>query len=296
VRLRYRDPRYGAELLPRDAEGWKLAARGELRKTTGGVTVGVSPGLVTVEGRLAAMLNGPDDHRLLPPAQLEEAVVLWADTLGVDADRAEVGRADVTGELRFRDGEQGRDLLAAMRSLDLPWLKIGTEGWKRDGLETVYARAARGRSVGLRIYDKGVESEQAAPGEWLRFERQKRFRKDRARTVAEFEATPMGEWFVGRELRRLVQLDDVVVCDRGGAVSELCERVGRGELGWQRAERIAGYVTLRGAGMPERTVRRRESELRALGISLDRNQGGRSRVPVGEHVRLVVESFDRLAA
>src|SRR5262249_53804908 len=157
VRLRFRDPAYGPQLRPGGDHGWSLAARGELRKTSGGVTVGLSPGLVTVEGRLAAMIHGESDHRLLPGDELGEAVGLWADTLGL-APEAEIGRADVTGELWFDDVEDGRDLLAAARSLDLPWLKIGTEGWKRDTLQTVYARSARGRSVGLRIYDKGVET------------------------------------------------------------------------------------------------------------------------------------------
>lgn len=87
-----------------------------------------------------------------------------------------VGRADLASELRFSDGRDGVELLRAVSYVDLPWLKVGTEGGKRDSLETVSWRTVNGRSVVMRMYDKGRETGLAAPGEWIRFERQRRRR------------------------------------------------------------------------------------------------------------------------
>lgn len=58
----------------------------------------------------------------------------------------------------------GLEFLRALSYVDIPWLKVGTEGGKRDRLETVYHRNMRGRSVALRCYDKGVESDTCAAG------------------------------------------------------------------------------------------------------------------------------------
>jgi hypothetical protein len=260
------------------------------------VTVELREGVVCVEGRLAAMLHGPDDHRLLGVPSLRDAGELWADTFGAGAlGEAEVGRADVTGELRFDDPRDGSDLLAAMRSLDLPWLKIGTEGWKRDRVETVYARTAVGRSVVLRAYDKGLETGTAEAGAWLRFERQRRFPKGRARDVSGFAETPLDRWFVGRELVKLEAIDDVTVCDREGAVDELRDRARSGDVSARTAERLAGFLALRGEGMSRATEYRRHGELSTLGIALDRNVVGRATVPIGGYLSRVVESFQAAA-
>jgi hypothetical protein len=35
-------------------------------------------------------------------------------------------------ELRFTDGEEGLEFLRALSYVDIPWLKVGTEGGKRD--------------------------------------------------------------------------------------------------------------------------------------------------------------------
>jgi hypothetical protein len=42
----------------------------------------------------------------------------------------------------------------------------------------------RGRSVALRCYDKGKESETCTPGMWLRLERQRRWRKEQEHSGA----------------------------------------------------------------------------------------------------------------
>lgn len=294
VRLRFRaTPEQTWRFFDRtNHEGWVAAPRDEYRKTRDGVTVGVYPdGLTYVEGRVASLLGTPDVHDLAPADALPLAESVWRDTLALDRGTVcEVGRADVTAELRFPDPRDGHDLLAALRSVDHPWLKVGTEGFKRGEVETVYGRYARGRSVQLRVYDKGLESGDAPAGTRIRFERQRRFRKDRARTTAEFAATPLADWFVGRELRSLVEREreDVVVCNEVGALRELRALAGSGDLGWQACERLIGYVWLRGHGQSRATRYRREAELSALGIKLDRSLHESIRVPVGAYVRQLV--------
>jgi hypothetical protein len=182
--------------------------------------------------------------------------------------------------------------MAALRHVDVPWLKIGTEGWKRDQLETVYGRYVRGRSVQFRVYDAGVHHGTHGPGERVRFERQRRFRKDRARAVADFTAEGLASWFVGRELGKLIdQEGDVMVVNENGAQRELRKRAMAGELDGRTAERLAGYIALRGTGLPRATLYRRAAELRDLGMAVDRTARASKVVPVGSYVGRVVESF-----
>ena len=195
-----------------------LHARGELRRTANGLTIGAYPdGLVTIEGRLAALLYGEEDHRLLGADDFVRAPEAAADLFGLDLDAAPVGigRADLASELVFTDGREGQEFLRALSYVDLPWLKVGVEGAKRDNLQTVYHRDIRGRSVKLRCYDKGVESETCAPGTWLRLERQRRWRKEREPTVNDIVARGLAEEFAGRELRAVVAgHDEVTVVTR----------------------------------------------------------------------------------
>lgn len=296
VRLRYRATPEQTFDVFRSRPGWGSAQRGEMRRAENGVVVGVFPdGMAYVEGRLASLLGEPSDYALRPSAQLVDADELWRETLGVDVP-AEVGRADVTAELAFDDGAEGLALLAALSSTDVPWLKIGTEGRKRDELETVYARTARGRSVVFRVYDKGIEQGTHPAGERIRFERQRRYRKDRARTVAEWRAASLPGWFAGRELGKLwTRSDGFTVCDRGAAGQVLAEKARAGALTWQAAERLVGYVTLRGEGMNDRTQRRRESELRDVGIAIETRELGRRDVDVPGYLAQVVELVARAA-
>lgn len=225
VRLRFRRQE-GAYYQAR-AHHAALHARGELRRTVNGITVGAYPdGLVKVEGRLAALLYGEEDHRLLGTDDFVHAPEAAADLFGLDLGAAPVGvgRADLASELRFTHGEEGLEFLRALSFVDIPWLKVGTEGGKRDRLETVYHRNMRGRSVSLRCYDKGVESEMCAPGMWLRLERQRRWRKDQEGTVHDVIGRGLAEAFVGRELRAVVAGEDAVtVCDPPAAAHRLRE-------------------------------------------------------------------------
>ena len=132
-------------------------------------------------------------------SRLSDTSVAFA---GSGFDTVGVGRADLASELRFIDGREGHEFLRALSYVDLPWLKVGTEGGKRDRLETVYHRNVRGRSVALRCYDKGVESKTCTPGMWLRLERQRRSRKDQEGTVQDVIGRGLAEAFGGTRASR----------------------------------------------------------------------------------------------
>lgn len=293
VRLRFR--RQEGAYHQAKAHHAALHARGELRRTANGITIGAYPdGLVTVEGRLAALLYGEEDHRLLGADEFMRAPEAAADLfeLDVDAVPVGVGRADLASELRFADGEEGLEFLRALSYVDIPWLKVGTEGGKRDRLETVYHRNMRGRSVALRCYDKGKESDTCAPGTWLRLERQRRWRKDQEGTVHDVIARGLAEAFVGRELRAVVAGDDeVTVCDPPAASERLRELYAQEAITGDALHRLGAFVWFGVEGLHSRTAQRRAAELRRLGLALNPHEGGRATVPVGEYLRVFAAAW-----
>jgi hypothetical protein len=220
-----------------------------------------------------------------------------ADLVGIDqVGDVALGRGDLASELVFPDGREGLELLRAASYVDLPHLKAGTEGGKRMGLQTVAWRPVRGRSIVLRLYDKGVETGQAAPGSWLRLERQRRWRKGRERTVDDVLASGLREAFVGRELLALVSgVEDVVVCDRDGACERLRRECARGRITGAMLEKLSGYVVQDGFGLNERTSYRRAADLRSLGIALNPNEGGASVVSLGDYMRRFTEPWELAA-
>lgn len=245
------------------------AARGEFRRTAGGVTVGVWPdGRGYVEGRVAAILATdarPDDHRLASADELDEACAFAGNWLRTYRRHEwAVARADLASEAVFDNGEDGRRFLTALAELDVPWLKTGTEGGKRSGLETVYWRTAVGRSVVMRAYDKAKETGEGVPGTRVRVERQTRVRKSRQQTVAEFTGAGLRERFVGRELAWLIEQGPRTMTfgDVSDHIDEIRYRVDQGLIAGRVGERMIGYLVLRGKGLPGRTWERREAELR----------------------------------
>lgn len=291
VRYRFRDQTERYLGLQYEA-GVQHGARGEVRRTEGGVTVGAYPdGLVYVEGRLAAILNGEQDHSLRPGSELRAGAEAAAARAGVQAQaQAAVGRLDVTGELWFDEPEDGRRFLSSLAELDVPWLKTGTEGGKASGVETVYYRTARGRSVVMRAYDKGVETGQAPAGRWVRVERQRRYRKSREQDASTVASLDFAEVFAGRELARLTEHRDSLIGDVPAQVGRLRAAVDRGSIPAATAERLAGYLLLHGRGLPARTLYRREAELRAHGIDFAL-QAETLRSTARECLKLVCESF-----
>jgi hypothetical protein len=183
-----------------------------------------------------------------------------------------IGRADVAAELHYNDPAEGRAVLAAAAALDVPWWKTGTEGVRRGVPETVAWRSVNGRSVGARLYDKGVETAQAPAGMWLRWERQKRWRKSREMSPEAVASLPLERLFLGREMRGLLDAaeDDVTLCGRAGAIAAVREEHRLGRISWRTAEQLVGFLTLdyeRELCSPS-TWRRRHARLRSLGIHL----------------------------
>jgi hypothetical protein len=298
TRLRYRD----------DVDAWgalgridhREGARGERWAMREGVRIGAyRDGLAYVEGRVAAIVHGRDDHRLCSRDELETAAERGAELLAeagvlvdVDASTARVGRCDLAAELLFGDGRDGLALLRAAAHVDLPWLKAGTEGERRTGLETVYWRNVRGRSIQLRLYDKGRETGSDEPGRWLRLERQHRARKARERTVAEFAPLDHAQLFTGRELVAIAAAAEQVRVDRPRAISELRQLHDRGTIDARTLERLAGFVATEGHGLSRATRYRRWSELRSHGVELDLHDGdGAEVVPIGAYVRELGERW-----
>ena len=270
--------------------------RGELYRQEDGVRVGaLRDGTLYAEGRLAAVLHDPDDHSLLPMAALRDGAERASRRFGfpVEASRAALGRLDVAAELRFEDGTDGLAFLHALSLADVPWAKVGTEGKKRERIQTVNFRSVRGRTILMRTYDKGIESGLASPGELIRFERQRRYRKRDELSVSAALDLDVGRLFVGRELESLVHVTAEVVCDQWGAIDRLSELVRWGWIKAPRADALAGFLVRRGEGHKQSTWYSRWAALRELGIVIDPLARERSSVPVGRHLRAMV---DQLAA
>lgn len=294
VRYRFRGAARARERFAA-AGAYQEGTRGELYRQADGVRTGVTrEGVVYAEGRLAAMLHGPDDHTLLAAERLTDGAEAACEHVGIEVEgTAAIGRLDVATELRFASGRDGLAFLHALSLADVPWAKVGTEGKKRDRIETVAFRAVRGRAVLMRAYDKGVEAGTAAPGEIIRFERQRRFRKRREPAVDQAATFNLDDVFVGRELRSLVDTSAEVVCDRWGAIDRLNELAHCEVISSSKADLLAGFLARPSTGYKASTLYSRWADLRRLGIIVDPLARDRAAVPVARYLR---EMVDQLAA
>jgi hypothetical protein len=295
VRFRFRGDAHGHARFARSGAN-NEGPRGELYRQEDGVRVGAyRDGTLYVEGRLAAVLRGRDDHALLPVAALREGAEMASRRFGfpVDVSIASVGRLDVAAELRFANGADGLAFLHALSLADVPWAKVGTEGKKRERIQTVNFRSVRGRTILMRAYDKGIEAGVASPGERIRLERQRRYRKRDELAVTAATELDVPRLFIGRELEALARVTAEVVCDQWGAIDRLNELVSWGWITAPRADALAGFLARGGMGHRQSTWYSRWAALRRLGILIDPLARERSSVPVGAHLRAMV---DRLAA
>jgi hypothetical protein len=294
VRLRVRDvPIAAREALARQPHA--IGARGEVYVQRAGCRWGSFPdGMHYVEGRVAAILDGPDAHYLATAAQVVEAAELLADTVGAPVENVVTGRLDLASELRFEDPREGLALMRAIAAADVPWLKTGTEGSKRDGLETVAWRTANGRSIQLRLYDKGRESGTAPAGTLLRGERQRRMRKGRELVAIEIPNVNLRSLYVGRELAAFVAADlELTVCNSIEAV-ELVNAIARaGHVKRNAADSLMGFVAgdRRQDEYARATWYRRWAQLRQLGISIDDQAAELLRVPVSRYVGQLADAW-----
>ena len=143
----------------------------------------------------------------------------------------------------------------------------------------------------MRAYDKGIESDLAAPGELIRFERQRRYRRRDEVAVSAAHDLDVGRLFVGRELESLVRVTAEVVCDQWGAIDRLNEFVRWGWIKAAKADALAGFLVRRGEGHKQSTWYSRWAALRELGVVIDPLARERSAVPVGHHLRAMVEQL-----
>jgi hypothetical protein len=293
VRFRYRGDVHGHERFARSGPHVE-GPRGELYRQEDGVRVGAfRDGTLYAEGRLAAVLRGPGDHSLLPVDALPDGAEQARQRFGfaVDGSTAALGRLDVAAELRFDDGRDGLAFLHALSLADVPWAKVGTEGKKRERIQTVTFRSVRGRTILMRAYDKGIESGLAPAGEVIRFERQRRYRKRDELSVSSAVDLDVGRLFTGRELEALVRVTAEVVCDQWGAIDRLSELVRWGWIKAPKADALAGFLVRGGEGHKQSTWYSRWAALRDLGIVVDPLARERSSVPVGKHLRAMVEQL-----
>jgi hypothetical protein len=300
VRFRWRDTRDAADSMRR--RGFIEGARGEMwDKRPGGGRFGVyRDGTAYVECRATQLVDDEQSHALTAPGRLLLAAQVAATQLlgeGVDVGDGSprLGRCDLAGELAFSDGREGVAFLYALSQLDVPWAKVGTEGAKRDELETVYYRGTRGRSVTHRIYDKGRESGSDPAGRRIRLERQLRFRKAREQTVEAWSSRE-GELIAvdfldRRKLGKFEAIATVAIADVVDAIAVVAERCD----GLQR-ERLTGFLITRGAGLARPTWFRRHAELRALGVAIDVAAVERRDVIVGPRLRELRTAWEGLCA
>jgi hypothetical protein len=292
VRFRLRGDVDGYEGFSRAGE-FVDGARGERRRTRDGVTVGAYPdGMQYVEARLAALVNGPDDHSLMPLAALAEgsAAARSKVTAAAAAGPVEVGRIDPASDLDFDDPDEGRAFLTAMAMVDAPWLKAQATRSAQHGVETVRL-LTRGGSTAIRAYDKALESGQGEPGSRVRFERQRRYRRERAPLLGQALELDLARVFLGRELIPFVNIvDQGAYGDTRQAVDRVAALAAAGTIKRGTAEHLAGYLLL-GPGPDERTNRRRRNKLRSLGIVLAAPTWEVDAVPVGSYMRQLVDAW-----
>lgn len=184
------------------------------RRLDGLGTLGAFPAasLLFVEGRARALERSDEhDHGLGRPRALPEVQDQVTDQLFRLLGRppeavAQLRRVDLTGELEYDRGEDGRQLLAILDGLHSPLHKTSPVRERGGpGIETVYWRTPRLSRPVLRAYDKGVESGIASPGERIRIERQCRYRSGKrpalrqwlAEDLAALYTAPLRTWLDG---------------------------------------------------------------------------------------------------
>jgi len=244
--------------------------------------------LIFAEGRLGAMLSGRDGDFSLAPfsslmtaaLRLEEeiAVVLGHDReQGIGGEVFALRRLDLAAELRWEYPSDGLAGLRALGTISIPRVKVCE--WRHEGrTETVsYYTATKHKKLLMRIYDKGVQTQSAAPGTLLRFERQHRWVKADQPELFNFavHADPSALW-LDRFEDWAESAERLAVEGGEGSQRRLIEAVEAGDLDREKAERLIGALAiaqLRGErwwaslGKPHLGQRRRR-DLEALGVPL----------------------------
>lgn len=186
---------------------------------------------------------------------------------------AGIRRLDSTVDLRTESSAEGLAIMAGIAAVarDLPRAKtdvwFGTDG----RVQTVALHGYSGGKLLGRVYDKGVETGEAARGRWLRPEDQRRWPKAQRRGVEELT----GHYVREKHHQRFAPLwrasKGVTVAGPIVLAEKLAELVDADELAPSRARTLAGFLFLDGVGARQgsaRTVRALRRECREHGLVL----------------------------
>lgn len=253
-----------------------------------------------MEGRTRALAQRDEgDHGLGTVTELRAVEGQVVDSLGeLLGARLEppagLRRADLTGELTYDRGEDGRELLMLLDLLHSPIHRTSpVREIGGPGIETAYWRTPRRSIPVLRAYDKGLESGTAAAGERIRIERQLRWKgKGRpalhqwlSRDLGDLYSAPLRGWLrrggvaAGNADQLMRLLTDAAVIWPSYWASGCCwaSRTGGVHISlWpaRKVERVAGtlaLVAVYGKAWPAWSVKQRQRrlrEIRELGLLL----------------------------
>ena len=298
---------FSAKPFRRGAAGSLIA---ETRSRDGGRLMSFpSAAFLAVETRLGALLAGDERcHELAPATELAAGAELaraelWRHTGADPGEATEVRRFDLTAGLRFGAGPDGLAFLDTVAGLRPA--RMVSDVWRGvDGrAQTVYARTSGRGVVVSRIYDKGRESGDDAPGRHVRIENQNRPARSR-RYAPEVLSTLDLKGSFGRTMKAYLQTEELVTAGPDGAVAELAARAIRGELTHAQAERLIGSVALLkyggravydrdGDALVNNNKRssRRLKALRESGVVLSDELPPEAVVPVSALLRDAIERF-----
>lgn len=256
-----------------------------------GHVVGVLPGtrMLFIEGH--PRVDSLAHPSTLPASanQVLQAVEEIGFPLGRDAG---VGRADATVTLRYSDRRQGMAVLSGVAALTLPRSMPVVYGKPP---QTVYFAGHRTAARKARVYDKGLESAVAPPGELVRFENQVRYSKRLRRPVQDVDLAHVRSRFQARFTPLARSAAGLTVASLPVIAARVAERIEAGEMRYQEAERLLGFMALHSAGpargLPGRTMRRRRRELAEQGLVLADEFFEPVEVDLGETLESVLEAW-----
>lgn len=202
--------------------------------------------------------------------------VRWRDmTADGSPGWAGLRRVDATVTLRARRRSEGLALLAGVAACmrDAPGYGVPWFGPDR-AVESVSLFGYSGGRLLGRWYDKGLESGRAGRGLLIRGEDQRRWGKLHRRDVDDLEPGVLRDSFRRRFYPLWKASRGVTVAGPVVLAEKLIELVAEGRVGANEATALAGHMLMvcaggrRGAGVAKRTMYRRESRARELGLSV----------------------------
>lgn len=224
-----------------------------------------------VEGRPIETLL-PRSTALLPPSALPDAHDLVRRALAEDgvtsARPMGPSRIDVTATVAMETPADGWGVLRGMDLLDVPRRK--SLMYKKDGRPQTVAKVTERGAMRERIYDKGEERGDAAPGTRIRFEAQTRYPKATRTTVEHWTMERIRETFENRFAPMARSADGLHVSSERVVREQLRALAVEGKITARMAELLMGHVAARSVGLPQArsTYFRRRAELRRLGLAL----------------------------